>query len=63
MRKLLGRLAAQAKQEEQGRKKEKEQSLDLMSKSVSRYIYDDSSILEDIMDEQRAEGKGYGGSK
>lgn len=29
----------------------------------TKYTFDDYPIFEDIMDEQKAEGKGYGGSK
>lgn len=39
------------------------QSYQPSRKNNSSPIFDEASIFEDIMDERRAEGKGYGGSK
>ncbi|MEH2291994.1 hypothetical protein [Nostoc sp.] len=54
---------ALAKQEDEARKKSRRQNVQPIREASPKYTFDDSSIFEDIMDERRAEGKGYGGSK
>lgn len=63
LRETFWRSVERAKLEEQVRKKVKRQSVQPNCKVSPTYIYDESSIFEDIMDERRAEGKGYGGAK
>lgn len=68
LREIFWRSVAQAKQDEQDRNiinKNRQiiQPIKKLKKSPPIYNFDDSSIFEDIMDEQRAEGKGYSGAK
>lgn len=57
----MGR-CCQCKKKRTTQTKEK-QSYQPSRKDNSSHIFDEASIFEDIMDERRAEGKGYGGSK
>lgn len=63
LREIFWRSVVRAKKEEQARKKVKRQSVQLNCKVSPTSIFDNSSVFKDIMDEQRAEGKGYGGAK
>ncbi|AFY43946.1 hypothetical protein [Nostoc sp. PCC 7107] len=63
IRKIFWISVARAKQQEENRKKMKKQNIQPIQEVAPLYTFDDSSIFEDIMDERRAEGKGYGGSK
>jgi hypothetical protein len=63
IREIFWRSVALAKEEEEARKKLRRQNVQPIREVSPVHTFDESSIFEDIMDERRAEGKGYGGSK
>jgi hypothetical protein len=62
-REIFWRSIAREKQKDEARKKLRDQNVQPIREVPPMYRFDRSSIFEDIMDERRAEGKGYGGSK
>ena len=63
IRKIFWISVAQAKQNEQVRKELQKNRAIIEPIKTPICRFDDSSMFEDIMDERRAEGKGYGGAK
>jgi len=63
IREIFWRSVARAKQEEEARKKLRDQNVQAIREIPPMCRFGNSSTFEDIMDERRAEGKGYGGSK
>jgi hypothetical protein len=63
IREIFWRSIAREKQKDEARKKLRDQNVQPIREVPPMYPFDDSSSFDDIMDERRAEGKGYGGSK
>jgi hypothetical protein len=63
IRDIFWKSVERAKQEEEARKKLRIKNVQPIRQVHLVYTFDDSSTFEDVMDERRAEGKGYGGSK
>jgi hypothetical protein len=63
IRDIFWKSVERAKQEEETRKKLRIKKVQPIRKVPPVYTFYESSTFEDVMDERRAEGKGYGGSK
>ncbi|OYE02499.1 hypothetical protein [Nostoc sp. 'Peltigera membranacea cyanobiont' 232] len=63
IRDIFWKSVERAKQEEEARKKLRIKKVQPIREVPPGYTFDESSTFEDVMDERRAEGKGYGGSK